>query len=631
MSTNLRKAQKHMQRAKELLSPESQLGFGVDPKPSTPSIEYWDAGNEVTGIQDNVRIIIQLKKNKWNTDDDHYQLKEPVRSNLNIGEMTLINRDTVRTIDKNQIRKKLLCYLLGDLIKKKRATLDMVVSADVDVSPNYNLIKNVFNPLGFELKGKLKLYDTGGLMTSTVQKIITFCEEAERSEVSKKRDREDDLEGPRKKLAMLTQTDILRELHAQSLINIRLVSMNPNDFFSGRGSKDDHRKQWTEIEDKMEPNIYKLLSNIDITLMIQSIKEDKLQCIFGKDNNGNLTKYFDKTMEKGTNPLRKGYYSQAQVEVFNRDVKGEYFKIQYYRTFFCVIYGSEKLDHLINRATSIADFETGHNECSDKTVMQCHADCWIVAVSTLLIKLPWLLKHLDEKSKEWISKIYKTMRSDMACASFPPEILEDYNKGVTEPKMSSIKECGGSSYELLKAVLNRGYLKKYCMFNNLISGGSNLTEQIKSGSMYVKVLRIPVAYDDIGMDVFINRVSETGSMTIDEAKIRLNALPNRTGSLHSSVSVDTMIKAITLLHSGSKCPYVVCGGFVNIFVNSKMGHVFPFTVCYEQNGRNYPVFCNYGNCYSTKVHGVLPEVKGIGPNSKCKSIVIVCKQHEKGT
>ena len=29
MSTNLRKAQKHMQRARELLNPESQLGFGV--------------------------------------------------------------------------------------------------------------------------------------------------------------------------------------------------------------------------------------------------------------------------------------------------------------------------------------------------------------------------------------------------------------------------------------------------------------------------------------------------------------------------------------------------------------------------------------------------------------------------
>ena len=29
MSTNLRKAQKHMQRARELLNPESQLGFGA--------------------------------------------------------------------------------------------------------------------------------------------------------------------------------------------------------------------------------------------------------------------------------------------------------------------------------------------------------------------------------------------------------------------------------------------------------------------------------------------------------------------------------------------------------------------------------------------------------------------------
>ena len=159
-----------------------------------------------------------------------------------------------------------------------------------------------------------------------------------------------------------------------------------------------------------------------------------------------------------------------------------------------------------------------------------------------------------------------------------------------------------------------------------------ISHHIKTGSMYVKVLRIPVTYDAIGMVVFINRVSETSLITFDEAKKRLNALPNRTGSpQHSPVTVDTMIKAITSLHSGSKSPYVVCGGFVNIFMNSETSHVIPFTICYEKNGQNYPIFCNHGNCYSTKVNGVLHQVQGIRPSSICHSIVIVCKQHEKGT
>ena len=126
---------------------------------------------------------------------------------------------------------------------------------------------------------------------------------------------------------------------------------------------------------------------------------------------------------------------------------------------------------------------------------------------------------------------------------------------------------------------------------------------------------------------------ETGSMKIDEAKKRLKALPDRIYSPASriSVSVDTMIKAITALHSDLKSPYVVCGGFVSIFVDSEIGHVFPFTICYEKNGHNYPVFCNSGACYSTKGHEVLPTVRGISSNSTCRKIVIVCKHQGKET
>ena len=58
MSTNLRKAQKHMQRARELLNPESQLGFGKQMKKSRDLYEF--GGLKETDLQSKQRMLDNL-------------------------------------------------------------------------------------------------------------------------------------------------------------------------------------------------------------------------------------------------------------------------------------------------------------------------------------------------------------------------------------------------------------------------------------------------------------------------------------------------------------------------------------------------------------------------------------------
>ena len=72
MSTNLRKAQKHMQRARELLNPESQLGFG---------------GYEGNNLQSSERKRGLDPQQSFQTDE---QLDEKIREHVAKGEYTAL-------------------------------------------------------------------------------------------------------------------------------------------------------------------------------------------------------------------------------------------------------------------------------------------------------------------------------------------------------------------------------------------------------------------------------------------------------------------------------------------------------------------------------------------------------------
>ena len=61
-----------------------------------------------------------------------------------------------------------------------------------------------------------------------------------------------------------------------------------------------------------------------------------------------------------------------------------------------------------------------------------------------------------------------------------------------------------------------------------------------------------------------------------------------------------MIHAIMSMHSDSGSAYVVCGGLV-LNIEPDDYHVSAFTICYTEDGQNYPVFCNYGCCSTENV------------------------------
>ena len=77
MSTNLRKAQKHMQRARELLNPESQLGFGV------PDSTDGDAPNRNENKRLQNEIVEKHMQKKTKTDPmkmDLWKLSDKVQA-----------------------------------------------------------------------------------------------------------------------------------------------------------------------------------------------------------------------------------------------------------------------------------------------------------------------------------------------------------------------------------------------------------------------------------------------------------------------------------------------------------------------------------------------------------------------
>ena len=88
-----------------------------------------------------------------------------------------------RKIGKGQVTKGLLCHVLEHLIDNhfEGLCMDSIVSAEVDQSPGDNLINKVYSPMGFKLRSRMldeeeeKLNEFGGLMTSTVEKIMAFC------------------------------------------------------------------------------------------------------------------------------------------------------------------------------------------------------------------------------------------------------------------------------------------------------------------------------------------------------------------------------------------------------------------------------------------------------------------------
>lgn len=116
-----------------------------------------------------------LKKKECWDNEDYPKLKESFFSDLRL-------TDFYSRIDKNYERsppgvaKKLLLYALQNIIMTYQK--DRIIVAEVDFSPENDLVNKVYIPMGFIMLSPMKGYDelypngAGGLMVAKIREVV---------------------------------------------------------------------------------------------------------------------------------------------------------------------------------------------------------------------------------------------------------------------------------------------------------------------------------------------------------------------------------------------------------------------------------------------------------------------------
>ena len=190
MSTNLRKAQKHMQRARELLNPESQLGFGgyegnnlqsserkrgLDPQQSFQTDEQLDekirehvAKGEYTALQNMIdtgehsseyRKSTFASMEKLKSDED---LKHFMRKRLNSKRVrkmidAKVKRDALEeSLFLALAKKKVKTKIEAELDKKAMGLIKSTLRISVDELQQMILARGIFETVAIRFIWKLK-------------------------------------------------------------------------------------------------------------------------------------------------------------------------------------------------------------------------------------------------------------------------------------------------------------------------------------------------------------------------------------------------------------------------------------------------------------------------------------------
>lgn len=123
----------------------------------------------------NAKVFIVLQKETFTK--KHYNLlKKQVKSSIRISGLYSKENEEKPRAPKGYTRK-MLCYGLCLLLQHGRVTEDDVISLEADPSDNNNLVEKVYKPMGFELVAATSETITGGLMTSNVKTILSWCNE----------------------------------------------------------------------------------------------------------------------------------------------------------------------------------------------------------------------------------------------------------------------------------------------------------------------------------------------------------------------------------------------------------------------------------------------------------------------
>jgi len=122
----------------------------------------------------NAKILFSIIDETWETGSYYITQFEKFTSKLRIAGLYSQSDKSKPRAPKGFVRRK-LCEQLQKMVDDDVLNNESIVALEADPTVNDNLIKKVYEPMGFELKSRYKDFETGGLMSAKVEDIFKWC------------------------------------------------------------------------------------------------------------------------------------------------------------------------------------------------------------------------------------------------------------------------------------------------------------------------------------------------------------------------------------------------------------------------------------------------------------------------
>lgn len=277
------------------------------------------------------------------------------------------------------------------------------------------------------------------------------------------------------------------------------------------------------------------------------------------------------------------------------------------------------LDIDLQHITDLHASDKTHDYCSENVVTQCHNDCWLVAATTLLLKLPGIFNYLKPEIRKWILMVMKQMRP--LPKRMPPELewayrfsegkFGEFSIVVPDPKLTEkqslrnqekrLQEAGNST-RLIDEILRISKIP-HTTTNDIIATFIAQIQEFRNNPE-VRVILMMEDVDGFGIPIYLddaNRGEGEKAMTVEEAK---KLITDNNEMYHKILRkerfdfpvldkrflvVDVFIEALRLILESYD--FTLRGGILNT-----TNHEMPFTICDPGDGTHHIVFCNWGKC-----------------------------------
>ena len=367
MSTSLRKAQKHMRRAKELLNQESQFGFGAgNEKTNDKKIDYWSLLSqklrdtifqEVAPNSPCTQVCIQAGLNRQSKD----LFLEKCKTCNKHAHLAQNKQMQVRSIPAEQLHE-MLKEDHKQILQTRQAKMDPTLLSwmnDIDIIVQINFIDPRDN--GYCLKCSI-VHDTNGNFTEASKKVLSgersdlfiYIHENKQHEYLEVRyvlfrDHFPFFCHTYLKWNEIQQLDNdaelkERKMHTQLAQNMQMqVRSIPEEELDAMLTED-HTKILRKRKQKVKDiELLSWMNNIDIIVEVTKIRPRgdgyELQCSIVHDTNGNFTKASERIF-----PDAFGYQLVMYIQnKHNEHLEVEYLEVRYlwfqdHHPFFCHTY-----------------------------------------------------------------------------------------------------------------------------------------------------------------------------------------------------------------------------------------------------------------------------------------------------